>query len=270
MLIAQLSDLHIRPRGATSNRVIESNSLAERALRALARLRPAADVVIVTGDLADCGLPEEYELLKGLLARHLPQGVHVIPGNHDVREAMVAALRCPRAETGFVDYVVDLAPVRLVMLDTLVPGASHGALRAEQLRWLDEALADAPAAPTMIALHHPPFATGIAHMDAIAIENPGAFAEIVRRHPQVERIVCGHCHRQIVARVGGATATIAPSTGAAVVFDLEPGAPSAFAMEPPQFALHRWTRESGFVSHNVFVEDYAGPYPFLTCGPATM
>jgi 3',5'-cyclic-AMP phosphodiesterase len=263
MIIVQLTDLHVRPLGEACYRVLETNMLTERAFRAVARLRPEPDVVLITGDVTDCGLPAEYAMLKDMLARHLPRA-HLIPGNHDRRENMIEALGCPVAETGFIDYTIDAGPLRIVMLDTVVPGGGHGELRPAQLEWLDRTLADAPDKPTMIGMHHPPFACGVGHMDAINLRNAAAFAEIVARHRQVERIVCGHNHRAITARVGNAIATLAPSVGGSVELDLRPGAPSAFMLEPPAYQIHLWTPEDGFVTHTACVEDYAGPFPFTT------
>ncbi|HYA73985.1 MAG TPA: metallophosphoesterase, partial [Roseiarcus sp.] len=90
LLIAQISDLHIRPAGQLAYGVAETNVMAERAIHALSRLRPQPDVVILTGDAADCGLDEEYAILLALLDR-LPCPVHIVPGNHDRRENMRAA-----------------------------------------------------------------------------------------------------------------------------------------------------------------------------------
>ena len=262
MLIAQLTDLHVRPLGVPAYRVAETNMLTERALRALAALRLAPDAVVVTGDLTDCGLPAEYALLAGMLAR-VPMPVYSIPGNHDRREAMIAHLQGTRHADGFVQYVVDDLPVRLVMLDTVVPGAGHGELCARRLEWLDAALAAAPGQPTMVCMHHPPFACGIGHMDAIALRHPSRFAAIIARHRQVERILCGHHHRPVVARVAHAVASICPSVAHQVELDLQPGAAGAFVLEPPAYQLHRWTAETGIVSHTALVESYPGPFPFL-------
>ena len=264
MIIVQLSDLHVRPKGRPCNRVIETNMLVERAFCAVSRLRVAPDAVLLTGDLTDCGLAEEYAELKLMMDRYLPAGkTHVIPGNHDRRENLIAALGAPLSPTGRIDYVVDLGDVRVVMLDSVVSGSAHGELRPEQLDWLDSTLYSERKTPTMIALHHPPFPTGIGHMDEIALKAPEGLAAVVVRHPQVQRVVCGHVHRQITARLAQAIATSAPSVGVAVAFDLEPGGPSAFAKEPPAYSVHRWTAQSGFVTHNVFVEDFDGPYPFV-------
>ena len=263
MMIVQLSDLHVRPYGKACNRVNESNMHTERAFRAVTRLHSKPDAIIITGDLTDCGLVEEYAELKKLLAHYFETKVFVIPGNHDRRENFIATLQPPVAPTGFIDYAVDLGTIRLVMLDTLLPGQSAGLLRPEQLQWLDATLAQAPATPTMIAMHHPPFLASIMHMDRITLRNAGAFKEVVARHGQVERIICGHYHRQITARVGHAVASIAPSTGVQVAFDLHPQAASAFVREPGQYVVHLWGAETGFISHTVYVEDFEGPYPFV-------
>lgn len=264
LTIVQLTDLHVRPEGVAAYRVAETNMLTERALRRVAALRPAPDVVIITGDLTDCGLPSEYELLAGMLRRHLPMPVYVVPGNHDRREVLLAHLPGTRSmEGGFVQYAVDDLPARLVMLDTVVPGAGHGELCQQRLDWLDRALAERPDAPTLIGMHHPPFRCGIAHMDAIALREPERFVEIVARHRQVQRIVCGHHHRPVVAPVAHAIASIAPSVAHQVEFDLSSDAPAAFVMEPAAFELHLWEQATGFVSHIALVEAFPGPFPFL-------
>lgn len=266
MLICQLTDLHVRPAGKPANRVSETNMFTERAFRAVARLNPSPDVVVITGDLTDCGLDEEYANLNRLLRRFLPMPVFVIPGNHDRRGNFREGLKhLPgvAADPHYVQYTVDDYPVRLVMLDTLVPGAGHGELGPEQLEFLDQALAAAPDKPTIVGMHHPPFACGIAHMDRINLRNIPDFAAIIARHHQVERIICGHHHRPIVARLAHAIASIAPSVAHQVEMTLNPHNSGAFNFEPPAFQLHRWTAADGIVSHTVYVEEFPGPYPFV-------
>lgn len=267
MLICQLTDLHIRPVGMPANRISETNMFTERAFRAVARLTPRPDIVVITGDLTDCGLEPEYANLSHLLRKFLPMPVFVIPGNHDRRGNLRKSLKhLPgvMSDPQYVQYVVDDYPVRLVMLDTLVPSADHGELSAEQLDFLDRSLAAAPDKPTIVAMHHPPFACGIAHMDRINLRNATDFAAIIARHPQVERIICGHHHRPIVARVGRAVALIAPSVAHQVQLTFNPKDRGAFIFEPPAFQLHQWTDSDGLVSHTVYVEDFPGPYPFVS------
>jgi 3',5'-cyclic AMP phosphodiesterase CpdA len=263
MLIAQLTDLHVRPRGVAAYRVAETNMLTERALKAVAALRPAPDVVLITGDLTDCGLAGEYELLREMLGWHLKIPVYVIPGNHDRREALAATLPGVATHEGFVQYAIEDHPVRMVMLDTVVPGAGHGELCAARLAWLEQTLAAAPDKPTLIGMHHPPFLCGLAHMDAINLRTSDAFAAVLARHPQVQLVICGHHHRPVTGRVGAAVAMISPSVAHQVELDLHPDARPAFVMEPAAFMLHAWSPAGGFVSHVVQVESSPGPYPFI-------
>ncbi|MEJ0017823.1 MAG: phosphodiesterase [Acetobacteraceae bacterium] len=266
MLICQLTDLHVRPVGKPANRVSETNLFTERAFRAVARLKPQPDIVLVTGDLTECGLEDEYANLARLLRKWLTMPVFVIPGNHDRRENLREGLKhLPgvTADPTYVQYAIEDYPVRVVMLDTLVPGAGHGELRPEQLEFLDRTLAAAPDKPTIIGMHHPPFACGIVHMDRINLRTTLEFAAIVARHRQVERIICGHHHRPIVARVAHAIASISPSVAHQVEMTLDPQDQGAFLFEPPAYQLHRWTDADGVVSHTVYVDDYPGPYPFL-------
>jgi 3',5'-cyclic AMP phosphodiesterase CpdA len=267
MLICQLTDLHIRPRGVAAYRVVETNAMAERAFRAVASLRARPDVVLLTGDVTECGLPEEYDLLAGLLRRHLPMPVYAIPGNHDRRgnfRQHLGHLPGVTADPEFVQYAIDDHPVRLVMLDTVVPGAGHGELCERRLSWLERALSAAPDRPTLIGMHHPPFRCGIEHMDRINLHTSEAFVEIIARHPQVKRIVCGHHHRAIVGQVAGVIVTVAPSVAHQVEFDLTPDAPSCFVLEPPAYQVHLWDATAGLSTHTAYVEAAPGPFPFLT------
>ena len=157
---------------------------------------------MISGDLTECGLVAEYELLAGLLARTLRMPVYVVPGNHDRRENLRQVLHHLPGVTSdpdFVQYAVEDLPVRLVMLDTVVPGAGHGELCANRMAFLERTLAQVPDKPTIVVMHHPPFVCGIAHMDRINLRNSAAFADVIGRHRQVQRILCGHHHRPVVA-----------------------------------------------------------------------
>jgi 3',5'-cyclic AMP phosphodiesterase CpdA len=267
MLICQLTDLHVRAMGVAANRVSETNMLTERACRVVDAFKPRPDLVIITGDLTESGGEAEYANLSAILGRTLSMPIYVIPGNHDQRENLRAGLaRLPGVNdnANWVQYAIEDYPVRLVMLDTLVPGASHGELSAAQLEWLDQSLAAQPSKPTLVGMHHPPFVTGIPHMDKIALRNRNEFASVIARHSQVERIVCGHHHRPIVGTCGRTTVSIAPSVAHQVELTFDPADPGAFTFEPPAFQLHLWLEDGGFVSHTVYTDHYRGPFPFLT------
>lgn len=261
MLIAQITDTHIvAPRELFLDKVDTASAL-ERAVSTLNRLDPSPELVVLTGDLVESGRPEEYDHLRSLLAP-LRMPVYAIPGNHDAREPMRAALAgdgyLPRE--GFLHYVIDDYPLRIVALDTLIPGEGGGVVCAERLRWLDDTLAEAPDRPSLILMHHPPFVTGIARMDRAGLKDTPAFAEVVRRHPQVERILCGHLHRAIESRFAGTIAGTAPSTAHQVALDLRPEARLSFTLEPPGYQLHYWREGAGLVTHTAAIGDWPGPY----------
>jgi Icc protein len=262
MLVAQITDTHIRSPGSLAYDVVDTALYLERAVAALARLDPAPDVTVVTGDLVDLGAAEEYAHLRALLAP-LAMPVFVSPGNHDAREPLRQAFAAdgylPR--DGFLQYTVEDWPLRLVALDTLIPGKTGGELCRERLSWLDHALAAAPERPTLILMHHPPFVTGIGHMDRIGLAGIPGFAEIVARHPQIERILCGHLHRAIDRRFAGTVAGTAPSTAHQVALDLAPAAPLAFTFEPPGYQLHRWSETDGLVTHTALIGDWPRLHP---------
>src|SRR5207244_13210507 len=124
---------------------------------------PSPDAIVSTGDLVESGEPEEYEHLRALLAP-LRMPVFAIPGNHDAREPMRQAFGGDGylPAQGFLNYVIEDYPLRIIGLDTLIPGEGGGVLCPDRLRWLDEILARATERPTLVMMHHPPFVTGIA------------------------------------------------------------------------------------------------------------
>jgi len=264
MLIAQITDTHIKLPGRLAYKTVDTAAMLHVCVAELQQLKQRPDLILFTGDLVDLGRPEEYEHLATILAP-LQQRIIAIPGNHDERGAMRAAFRAGGylPGEGFLHFAIDDDyPFRLIGLDTLIPGEGGGELCAERLDWLDRTLGRRPGRPTLIMMHHPPFQTGIGHMDRIGLKGAARFAEIMARHPQVELILCGHLHRTIRASVGGRPALTCPSPAHQVALDLDPDAPSAFRMEPPGFMLHWWTG-AGFVSHTASIGDYPGPYPFF-------
>jgi 3',5'-cyclic AMP phosphodiesterase CpdA len=261
VLIAQISDTHVCAPGRLLNDTIDTAGFLARAVAHLNALDPRPALVLATGDLANAGQPAEYAHLRALLAP-LALPVYLLPGNHDAREALVAAFPdhayLPRQ--GFLQYVVEGHPVRLLALDTLTPGEEGGRICDERRAWLAARLGEAPQRPTVVAMHHPPFATGLACMDEMGFAGAEALAELVRRHPQVEGVLCGHLHRPIQTRWAGTIASTAPSTAHQVTLDLRDDGPLAFSMEPPACQLHLWRAGAGLVSHVSYIGAYDGPH----------
>ena len=189
--------------------------------------------------------------------------VYLVPGNHDDRVMLPRVLDRHRylpRDGGFIQYTVEDWPVRLVALDTLIPGASGGRLCAERLAWLDARLAEAPGRPTVVFMHHPPFVTGMRKMDEMGLDGTDGLAAVIRRHPQVERIVCGHLHRSIVRRFAGTVACTGPATAHQLALDLGSVPRLATVMEPPACLLHFWMGAEGLVSHLSVIGDRHVPF----------
>lgn len=264
-IIAQITDLHLRPRGATALGLVQVETFAWRAVETLRALRPRPDLVLVTGDLTDLGEPEAYEVAVEVLQR-LPMPVLVMPGNHDLRAPFRAAFdgfagvgTCARER---LCYVAERLGTAVVVLDSLIEGEAAGDIGQEQLTWLDEMLAALAPRPVLIAVHHPPIATGLAHLDRIGLLDSRELGEVVARHAHVRRIVCGHLHRLVVGQIAHVPVMCIPSVAHQVVLDLEPEAPAAFNFEPPTYALHLLREDGDFASHLAYVERFAGPHPF--------
>lgn len=256
IVLVQLSDPHVVEPGRRLLGRIDTPALLAQAIAAVQALPVPAGAVVLTGDLVERGRASEYEHLRQLLAP-LSCPVHLMPGNHDHIPTLRAVFAdrpllqavATHALAVHVLYAVDLGGLRLVALDTVVPGAPHGQLCAARLDWLEQTLAAEPAVPTVVAVHHPPFATGIAHMDDMGLlMGADGLAAVLRRHPQVERLICGHLHRSIQCRFGGTLAMTAPSTAHQIVLDLRPQGPPAWTLEPPGLVLHLWTGQT-LVSH---------------------
>jgi 3',5'-cyclic AMP phosphodiesterase CpdA len=227
-VLLQLSDLHLGD--AIGGRTAEERLAA--VIAAASHLGVTPDAVLVTGDLANIAADEEYARARELLAG-LPAPLHVLPGNHDDADALRAhfGAACePQAEVG---------ALRLLMLDTTVPGADGGALADAQLSRIRALLADEPSRPTVLAMHHPPIVTGIGVWDAIGLPDADreALAAVLRDHPQVLRILAGHLHRTMSARLGTTDVLVAPSTFAQARLDLA-ATEIALTDESPGFVVH--------------------------------
>ena len=239
MLIAHISDFHVVPPPALCYGHSNTRAGLERAIAALNSLSPRPDLVLASVDLVDEPSAEAYATLRVILAK-LAVPLVVIPGNHDDRALLAAAL----PEHGYLPkdgapahFVRDHGPVRLVAFDAVVAGKEHAQPSPEGLDWLEATLA---AVPTMLAIHHPPIVTGVAFMDAIQPPWPPPArgdthrqpAGPPRRHgalPPNHRWSIGH------ARVSGSG-----STGHQFAFATDLNSPPRLSDEPATIRLHFW------------------------------
>ena len=262
MLIAQISDPHLRPRAVLYQGMVDSNAMFAAAIAQVDRLRP--DLVILTGDVTDGGTQAEYAVAREMLSA-LAMPLLVIPGNHDEPAAFRAAFadHAYLPGSGPMHYAsTEHGPVRVVALDVTVPGEHHGVVDAAAAEWLDRTLALEPARPTLIMMHQPPLACGVPYLDAYRCLEEGRLAEIVGRYPAVERIACGHVHRLMQLRFAGTVLCTAPSTTTAIALRLAPDAAPASFIEPPGLLLHHWRPGIGLLTHLIPIGTFPGPMPF--------
>lgn len=271
MILCQISDLHITAERKRVFGKVDTAAALERCIARICSLQPRPDVVLITGDLVNGGSLAEYRALRALLDT-LPVPYYLLVGNHDHRDSLREVFDehdYLHQHPEFIQYALDLGPLRLIALDTLHPGHGSGMLCQRRLAWLDKALDHAEERPIVLAMHHPPFPTGIAHMDAIGLDaqSARAFGLRVSTRPHIERILCGHLHRPIQARFAGTLASTCPSPAHQIALDLDPAATSSYRMEPGSFQLHIWQPGLGLVSHLACIEEAPGPFPLFD--PAT-
>lgn len=257
MIVAQISDTHISLEGGRSR---ETEAALQRAVRHLVNLPARPNVVIISGDCTDNGRVEEYERFKALL-QPLTMPVYVIPGNHDDRVHLqnVFGTQGSSPLTDFVQYVVDDYTVRLIALDTNVPGKAEGILCHERLSWLETQLANAPQKPTLLFMHHPPFMTGLHVVDNIGLKSMDTFASIVARHTNIEGIMAGHVHWVMQRRFHGTFAITCSATDNLLLPDFGRPAQLAVVKQAPICLLHIWSSDTGVITYSSSIGDYETP-----------
>ena len=256
MLIVQISDLHFLRRGILAFGKLDMHAYTARCVQAIKALDPVPDAVLITGDLTHDGDFETYQALAEMLG-DLRQLTFPIPGNHDDRALIRAVF--PNIEalspSGPLCYAIDQGSLRLIALDSSVDGKPYGELGEMQREWLSRTLNADSEKPVLVMLHHPPFRTGIGHMDWSMLRDADALADIIGEHEHVERVLCGHAHRAVQARFAGTIAQIAPGVAHQVKLVLGEGR-GPWIMEPPGFLLHCWHKGDGLITHQLPIGDF--------------
>jgi len=221
--IAQMTDLHLF---AESNQCLlgmptlrSLNTLIEQ----IQQLYPKPDMLLLTGDLSQDGTIRSYERLQALLSP-LKIPTYWLPGNHDCVEAMERSLTQFHSDKAF-----ERGEWRFLLLNSQDPGCVHGRLSAESLTWLDRQLAQHRDMPTLVSLHHPPFAVNSTWLDTSSLQNSAELLEILDRASQVKLVVFGHIHQEFRRQRGNVTFLGTPSTCI------------QFAQESDEFALGQET-----------------------------
>ena len=260
MLIAQITDIHL---GFDPRNPDEFNrQRLDATLTALKSLAPQPDLLLVTGDIANDGDDAQSYARYAEAIADLPFPAFPLMGNHDSRGPFLEMFPHVPSADGFIQYAVEDWPLRILVIDTLEVGRHGGGFCEIRADWLRARLDQAPDRPTLIALHHPPIATGIGWLT----ENPdaewiGRLRAVVDGRDNVVALLAGHVHRPIISQWAGTTLIVCPSTAPQVALDLrtiDPDRPDNRPMivaEPPGYGLHLW-KNGQLVSHFDTAEDH--------------
>lgn len=160
----------------------------------IAAIDPVA--VIVKGDLSVDGTDDEFAAFEACYRGAFGDRLSVVRGNHD-------AYRGQNRYAG--DQRIDLPGVTIALLDTVIPGQTNGALRPEQLDWLDELAASADR-PVVAMGHHPQWVGGARDPNYFGInpDDSDALSAVIARRRSIVAFAAGHTHRHRVRRLEAA------------------------------------------------------------------
>lgn len=212
--LLHVSDTHFLAGNAPLNGRIDTASNLQLTLAAIERTRVRPDALVVTGDLTDLGEPEAYRALRAAVepvAERLGCPIVWVAGNHDERPALREHLLDAAPSQEPVTGVWDLGGLRLIALDTTVPGWHHGELDSAQLAWLADLLASPAPFGTILAMHHPPLPSHVPLFDILELRDQPAFARVIAGS-DVRAILAGHLHYSTSGTFAGIPVSVASAT----------------------------------------------------------
>lgn len=213
-ILLHVSDTHLRAGGSRLFDVVDGAQRLSRALDAVEASGVRPDALIFTGDLADLGEPGAYRDLRDIvepLAERLGAQVLWVMGNHDDRAAFRTSLLGELPAVDTIDRVDELDGLRVITLDSTVPGHHHGELTDGQLEWLGDALATPAPLGTILAMHHPPVPSVLPLAASVELLDQSRLADVVRG-TDVRAIIAGHLHYSTFATFAGIPVSVASST----------------------------------------------------------
>jgi 3',5'-cyclic AMP phosphodiesterase CpdA len=213
-VVAHLSDTHLLAGSARQYVAIDTVERFRQALDRVGRIDPPPQALVFTGDLADVGDPAAYRILRELvepMADAIGAQVVWCMGNHDDRAAYSRELFGEESDAS-QDRVYDVAGLRIVSLDTTVPGWHHGEVAESQLAWLRDVLATPAQHGTILALHHPPIPSPmVPASELIELRDTEGLADVLRGS-DVRAIVGGHYHFSSHSTFAGIPVSVASAT----------------------------------------------------------
>jgi 3',5'-cyclic AMP phosphodiesterase CpdA len=212
--IVHVSDTHFLAQNRLLGDRYDTGGNLQRTLAAIERLDAAPDAIVFTGDLTDLGEPEAYAALREAVepvAARIGAPVIWVAGNHDERGALRVGLLDEPADPAPVTAVHDLGGLRVVALDSTVPGWHHGDLDESQLAWLAAVLAEPAPLGTILALHHPPLPSHVPFFDILELRDQSRLAAVVAGS-DVRAILAGHLHYSTSGTLEGIPVSVASAT----------------------------------------------------------
>ena len=222
--IAHLSDTHYLGGRRPLYGAVDTDRTLAMALEQLERSGTNPSAIVITGDLADLGEPDAYHRVKAEIepvAARMGSTIIWVMGNHDERAPFAAILLGEEETDSPQDRVYDIDGLRIIALDSTVPGYHHGEFSAAQLSWLEGVLAVPAAHGTLLALHHPPMPTPVEIMAIIELQDQPAFAEVIRG-TDVRGILAGHLHYSTFGSFAGIPVSVASATCYTIDSSAEP------------------------------------------------
>ncbi|CCH31039.1 metallophosphoesterase [Actinosynnema sp. NPDC047251] len=207
LTLVQFSDTHLVREGELTHGAVDTLANLEAAADAVATSGAVVSGLLLTGDLADDGAPGAYRRLRAViepLAARLGAKVLYAMGNHDSRPVF-------EAELGVSPYSVHrFGGVRVVVLDSSVPGRHDGRLDPEQLAWLRAELATPAPGGTVLALHHPPLPSPHPTVHLLRLKNSDALGAVIEG-TDVRLITTGHAHHAAAGSLAGVPVWVSPA-----------------------------------------------------------
>lgn len=222
--IVHLSDTHLLSGRGRLHGAVDQDALLRTALGQLERSGAPADAIVLTGDLTDLGEPDAYDRLRELvepLAGRLGAAIVWVPGNHDERPTFARHLLDEPETDAPLDRVHTVGGLRIIALDTTVPGYHHGDLGRDQLDWLAAELERPAEHGTILAVHHPPIPASSALMSLLELRGQDELAALLRG-AEVRAILGGHLHYSTHGTFAGVPVHVA----GAGCYSIDPAAPA--------------------------------------------
>lgn len=212
--LVHISDTHLIDGDGDLYGGVDGTARLDQILAELSASGDPVDALVFTGDLADKGDPRAYATLRRMVepvAERLGAVVIWAMGNHDDRAAFRVGLLGAAPDTGTVDSVHDIGGLRVITLDSTVPGLHHGEVTDDQLDWLTDVLATPAEHGTILAMHHPPVPCVLDLAVLVELRDQNRLAEVLRGS-DVRSIIAGHLHYSTTGTFAGIPVSVAAAT----------------------------------------------------------